>query len=143
MRTRLRYVLPLAGLLFVAPVQAASPPSEGQPTLEKVKQADKELEDWKKTNPAEYKLFVAIMQMTLGSLGYGTGPFDGVLDVKTQDAIQRYQRARQLPVTGQFDFITFTALDEDNKLLASPTSLPPLSVFTKMWDQGFVMATGT
>ena len=81
-----------------------------QPTPEELKQADKELEDSKKTDPTTYKMIVTVMQMILGSLGYGTGPFDGVLDVKTKDAIQRYQRARQLPVTGNVDTLTLGAL---------------------------------
>jgi hypothetical protein len=143
MRARLRYVLPLAGLLFVAPVQAASPPSERQPTLEEVKQADKELEDWKKKDPTQYTMMVAVIQQVLGSLGYGTGPFDGVLDTKTREALQRYQRARQLPVTGTIDSSTVHAVFDDDKLLAAPPSLPPLSVITNSWDKGYVRATGT
>jgi hypothetical protein len=62
-RSHLRYALLLAGLLLVTSVHAA-----GQPTPAQVKQVDQELEEWKKTDPTQYKLMVAMIQMTLGHL---------------------------------------------------------------------------
>ncbi len=41
------------------------------------------------------------LQARLASLGYRSGPADGILGLKTAKAIKRYQSAHSLPVTGK------------------------------------------
>lgn len=49
-------------------------------------------------------------QTKLRDLGFSPGPLDGLGGILTQGAIIRFQQARQLPTTGQFDATTLGAM---------------------------------
>ncbi|MBI4639779.1 MAG: peptidoglycan-binding protein, partial [Candidatus Tectomicrobia bacterium] len=52
---------------------------------QKPKIAQKKWEELKQTNPEEYRQSIVLAQIILGRFGYGTGPFDGELNEKTQN----------------------------------------------------------
>jgi hypothetical protein len=83
--------------------------------------------------------------MLLGRLGYDVGPFDGVLDGRTREAVRQYQRDHRLPENGDpFTFETVQAVRADDELLNStPIRLQPKTVILDRWDRGFVSADGT
>lgn len=53
--------------------------------------------------PADIAVSPRVMevQKALASIGYGPVPIDGRIGVPTQQAIQRFERDRRLPVTGE------------------------------------------
>ena len=51
-------------------------------------------------------------QERLTALGFPTGPIDGMLGPRTRTALQQFQRANQLPVTGEVDDATWRAFGE-------------------------------
>jgi hypothetical protein len=52
-------------------------------------------------------------QQRLKELGFDPGPVDGLWGPKSQAALRRYQETYELPVTGEVDRPTLTALDLD------------------------------
>lgn len=58
-------------------------------------------------NPADDN---AGAQGRLKNLGYYTGPLSGSVDDDTTDAVRRFQQDAGLPVTGQLDTATQSAL---------------------------------
>ena len=91
------------------------------------------------------RMFTFFTQMLLGRLGYDAGPFDGVLGDRTQAALGLYQKNRGLPITRDpLSFETSKQISADLAALEQQTiSLPPLSVSTDSWDEGYVFAEGT
>lgn len=60
--------------------------------------------------------FVREAQSVLRDLGYHPGPIDGVFSPRTRLALERYQIAERLPVTGQLDAETLLRLDVYRRL---------------------------
>lgn len=110
---------------------------------------EKELEKIKKESPRKYeemkKDFVLIAELVLATLGYGIEPIDAVLDEKTQNALKEYQKKRNIPVTADpLSFDTVEQLQADMKAIEHhPISLPRFHVFTDLWNNGYVSASGT
>jgi peptidoglycan hydrolase-like protein with peptidoglycan-binding domain len=108
-----------------------------------------ELEKMKKENPGQLRKletdFVLATQMLLGRLGYGVGPFNGILDDKTREAIRQYQRKNGIPLSGEV--IDWQLLEQTKKdwdfLEAQPLSLPSMHVHVGDWESGYFGATGT
>ena len=119
---------------------------EREPTAEQLKQYDAELAKMRKEKPDEYRAMIAGLQMMLGTFGFGTGPFDGVLDTKTREAIRKYQRVRKIPETGDLDGTTFLMLNRDFKVWrrdVTDVGLTRLYVNVDLWDKGYVKVEGT
>ena len=60
--------------------------------------------------------FVREAQRALQDLGYHPGPIDGMFGPQTRLALQKYQQAEKLPVTGQLDAGTMERLDVYKRL---------------------------
>lgn len=142
-------VLPLVVVLaFCLP-----PPQPGiaQPPTSKGEKAafEQELAELRRNRPAEFeqakRLFTFGAQQLLARLGYGVGPFDGVLDEKTAAALRAYEKVRGVPVTGDpMSFETMERVRQDGVTLdQQPPYLPRRHVFTDLWDSGYVSASGT
>ncbi|HEY5867940.1 MAG TPA: peptidoglycan-binding domain-containing protein [Candidatus Tectomicrobia bacterium] len=124
-----------------------------QPTTDKARQERAEwetaLEQLKRDKPKEYddtkRTATLAAQVLLGRLGYGLGPYTGVLDATTTAALRAYQQHRHLPVTGDpLSFETFEHIQQDMDVLDyEPVGLPPLTVFLSFWDAGHVSGKGT
>jgi hypothetical protein len=126
--------------LALAPTAIAG---EREPTTKNLQELEAEFAEIRK-KPEKFRVMVAIVQMALGMYGFGTGPFDGVLDEKTRTALRKYQQVRQLPVTGDINAATLMAVEGDFKLFTdSPATLPRLNVYVDGWQDGYVHATGT
>lgn len=67
-------------LALISPVHGAAP----ELTPEESKAAIAEFDRMKREKPEEYRQTLATLQMALGAFGFGTGPFDGVLDTRTR-----------------------------------------------------------
>ena len=52
-------------------------------------------------NPATAARRVAAVQRALAEYGYGQIKPSGIIDAETQAAIQKFERERKLPITGQ------------------------------------------
>jgi peptidoglycan hydrolase-like protein with peptidoglycan-binding domain len=108
-----------------------------------------ELDKLKRDDPAKYerskKVFTLGLQMLLGEAGYGIGPYDGVMDAKTESALRAYQKDNGLTVNGDvLDMDLLDKLTQQQKDLRAPVSLPPkFALFDNGWDEGFVQASGT
>jgi hypothetical protein len=62
-------------------------------------------------------------QQVLSRLGYDPGAADGVYGPRTRQALEAFQQAQQLPVTGVLDTPTLHALDSATS--AAPAADPP------------------
>lgn len=60
--------------------------------------------------------FVREAQRALQDLGYHPGPIDGTFGPQTRMALEKYQLAEKLPVTGQLDAETMERLDVYKRL---------------------------
>ena len=60
--------------------------------------------------------FVREAQRALRDLGYHPGPIDGTFGPQTRSALEKYQLAAKLPVTGQLDSETMQRLDVYRRL---------------------------
>jgi localization factor PodJL len=67
------------------------------------------------TASVDVKKAVTNVQLILGKLGYDAGSPDGVMGARTRDAIRAFQKAENLPVTGEIDAPLVKALLERNK----------------------------
>lgn len=136
---------------FLVGCQLATAENRPQPRPAHEQRAayEKELAQLRANSPAEFekrkRLHVITTQVVLSHLGYGLGPFDGLLDERTTNALRAYQRDRKLKVTGDpLAFETFEQLMHDGAAIDDhPVSLPPLHVFLDLWDTGYVSAKGT
>jgi peptidoglycan hydrolase-like protein with peptidoglycan-binding domain len=61
-------------------------------------------------------------QQTLSNLGYDPGGADGIYGQRTRQALEAFQRAQQLPVTGVLDTPTLQALEATS---SAPAAAPP------------------
>ncbi len=98
--------------------RAADPPTASAPTSASAmkKQAEQELEAMR-NKPKEFRTLITGVQIFLGRLGYGVGPFNGKLDEKTKQALTTYQKKTGLAVTGDINFETLKRLTEDDQVL--------------------------
>jgi hypothetical protein len=64
----------------------------------------------------------------LKAKGHSTGPIDGVLDGKTQQALRDFQKANKLPVTGVLDAQTADKLGLSLEKGATPQRAPGSSI---------------
>lgn len=97
-----------------------------------------------KKDPKRLKQTIAMIQMALGALGYGVGPFDGTMTPQTQKALEAYQEKKHLAATGTLTAETVVKLFEDGLLTRNHIAgLPPRHVFVDLWEDGFVSARGT
>lgn len=116
---------------------------------EKRAEYTRSMEELKQDKPAEYEktrlLITLATEMLLGRLGYGVGPFEGILDEKAQTALRLYQKNSGIPVTGDpLSFETFEQMNADIAVVnAHPVVLPFKHVYTDFWDDGYVTAQGT
>jgi len=62
--------------------------------------------------------FVREAQRALRDLGYHPGPIDGMFGTQTRSALEKYQLAEKLPVTGQLDAETMERLDVYRRLFS-------------------------
>jgi len=60
--------------------------------------------------------FVREAQRALRDLGYNPGPIDGTFGPQTRTALEKYQMAEKLTVTGQLDAETMERLDVYKRL---------------------------
>ena len=60
--------------------------------------------------------FVREAQRALRDLGYHPGPIDGTFGLQTRTAVEKYQLAEKLRVTGQLDAETMERLDVYKRL---------------------------
>ena len=118
-------------------------PKESAPALSpKELKAQKDLEAMK-SRPEEYRVLLLGVQIFLGRFGYGTGPYNGQLDEKTQAALRAYQQYVGLPETGEADFRTLKHLTEDNQILDQPIPfMPKASFHLEQWDKA-IQVQGT
>ena len=122
-------------------VTAHGSPQKSSP--EELKATEEEFQKYK-DDPARKQQLLALVQMALGSFGYGSGPFDGVMDQKTKTAILAYQTTRGLRQSGEVDAITMINIFEDYSV--SQRNIPylsSLSVYTDSWGDGHIKAAGT
>lgn len=140
-----------AGAVLLVLALFPSPPGAAQAvTQTSEKQAfQEELDRLRKSRPAEFeqakRVFTVAVELLLARLGYGVGPFDGLLDAKTAEALRAYEKARRIPVAGDpLSFETVETIRRDTATLDENTpSLPRRHVFTDLWDTGYVSASGT
>lgn len=67
---------------------------------------------------------VAQAQERLDALGLSPGPIDGVMGSRTQDALRAFQRKNDLPVSGELDWPTRTALAATVRKAPAGSSAP-------------------
>ncbi len=67
--------------------------------------------------------FVREAQRALRDLGYHPGPIDGTFSSRTRSALEKYQLAEKLPVTGQLDAETMERLDVYKRLFRAARDL--------------------
>lgn len=65
---------------------------------------------------AQRPAFLREAQRALRDLGYHPGPIDGTFGPQTRSALEKYQLAEKLPVTGQLDAETMARLDVYRRL---------------------------
>ncbi len=119
-------------LLLPAPVLAelkknnppASPADSKAGLSPEDRKAQTELETLK-SKPKEYRVLILGVQIFLGRFGYGTGPYTGKMDTRTQEALRAYQEYVKLPVTGDIDLPTLQSLTRDNLALDQPIPYLP------------------
>lgn len=135
-------------LLFLMTIAAQSEDAADKKNKER-SEYELELKKLRQNDPKEYKktkrLVIVASQMLLGRLGYGLGPYDGVMGKKTEKALREYQKLRNLPVTGDpLSFETLNQVQKDIDLIHyQPVSLPFNFVILDLWQNGYVSAKGT
>ncbi|WNM59047.1 peptidoglycan-binding domain-containing protein [Candidatus Nitrospira allomarina] len=99
------------------------------------KKGQEELEALRK-KPDEFRTLMTGVQIFLGRFGYGVGPYTGILDQTTKQALKAYQKHSGLSQTGDLDFPTLKHLTEDDRLLNRVVPfLPPQTFQDQEWGQ--------
>jgi hypothetical protein len=135
-------------LVFSLATVALSQPSTEKGRKER-SEYETELQRLKRDKPNEYEntrqMATLWAQLLLGRLGYGVGPYNGVLDEKTKNALREYQKQRNLPATGNpLSFETVEQINKDTNLLDyEPANLPSLFISLDFWQSGYVSGKGT
>jgi hypothetical protein len=94
--------------------------------------------------PESKRQIVFLTQMALGSMGYGSGPFDGELKPNDSKAIASFRiKAGLPPKSDPLDFATFESIQVAYKETQKPyVMVPRLSVTTSIWNS-YASAKGT
>jgi hypothetical protein len=135
-------------LVFLLTTVALSQPTTDKERKER-SEYETELQRLKRDKPKEYentkRMAILWTQLLLGRLGYGVGPYNGVLDEKTKNALRAYQKQRNLPITGDpLSFETVEQVNKDTNLLDyEPANLSRLFVSLDFWQSGYVSGKGT
>lgn len=96
-----------------------------------------------KADPKRFKGYVIVMQMALGHLGYGTGPFTGEFDERTRQAVAKFRSNIKKTSAAELDGEIWIEIVDAYKETTKPgILLPPLQVSTASWDR-YVTASGT
>jgi hypothetical protein len=134
-----------SALLVFHVLAAVSWAEDREPTEAELAEANVQLDLTRREKPKEFRQYVTMVQMALGAFGFGVGPFDGVLDTRTTEALRKYQQVRGFTPNGKLDAKTFHYLLRDFKVSRENTAilLPGKMVVTTTWDAGFVKAQGT
>jgi len=126
-----------------APTDAHSDHSAKKGESQKTSQQIKEEIELESLKPEEYRLLVLGTQIYLGRFGYGVGPFTGILDQQTQDALRAYQKNVGIPETGTINKETLKRLTDDNSTLDQILPfLPNFNFEGENWDE-MMAAHGT
>jgi len=140
---------PVGGIVLALVLASGTPRLLAQTSASDRAMFERETDALRRQQPLQYQQvrdgFTLLTEMLLGRLGYDVGPFDGVLDNRTKSGIREYQKAHNIPDTGDpFNFDTVQAVRLDDQMLnSSPISLQPKRVFVDQWTRGFVSADGT
>ena len=99
------------------------------------------------SNPELYEttkvLLITTMQMALGRLGFGQEGFSGVLDSGTALAVERFETARRLPITGNLLApATLSRLSSDLDRLTKLEQRPSLGLKTFSATDSWLMTSG-
>ena len=117
----------------VSPGSSQSPPPSGTRSL--AEQGQQEL-DALRQKPEEFRTLITGVQIFLGRFGYGVGPYTGILDQSTKNALKAYQKKSGLSQTGDLDFPTLKRLTEDDRLMNRVVPfLPPQTFHDQKWEQ--------
>jgi hypothetical protein len=121
-----------------APSSASNAKAAYEAEMVRLRERPKDFADTRRT-------FTLMAQLLLGRLGYGIGPYDGVLDDKTVAALKAYEKARSLPITGDpLAFETSDAVIQDGASLDKRIPfLPERHVDVSFWTSGYVVVVGT
>ena len=108
-------------------------PRTPKPSLDEKGQQDL---DALRKKPEEFRTLITGVQIFLGRFGYGVGPYTGILDQSTKNALKAYQEKTGLSQTGDLDFPTLKRLTEDDRLMNRVVPfLPPQSFHDQEWGQ--------
>ena len=111
----------------------ASPPHSRTAKLSLDEKGQQDL-DALRNKPEEFRTLITGVQIFLGRFGYGVGPYSGVLDQSTKNALKAYQEKNELPQTGDLDFPTLKHLTEDDRLMNRVVPfLPPQTFQDQEW----------
>jgi hypothetical protein len=114
---------------------SSQPQHPGTPTTSLDKKGQQELDALRK-KPEEFRTLITGIQIFLGRFGYGVGPFSGILDQPTKNALKAYQEKNGLSQTGDLDFPTLKHLTEDDRLLNRVVPFLPSKTFhDQEWGQ--------
>jgi peptidoglycan hydrolase-like protein with peptidoglycan-binding domain len=77
------------------------------------------------------RIYTVTVQQALAAKGYDPGPADGVLGRRTREAIRRYQRGYNLPVTGEvsLDLVNHLRLVSSYPEGYGPTAAQPYEAY--------------
>jgi peptidoglycan hydrolase-like protein with peptidoglycan-binding domain len=124
----------------VPSVPSASSPPSSQPHSRTAKSSfdEKGQQDLAalRKKPEEFRTLITGVQIFLGRFGYGVGPYSGILDQSTKNALKAYQGKTGLSQTGDLDFPTLKRLTEDDRLMNRVVPfLPPQTFHDQEWGQ--------
>jgi hypothetical protein len=111
--------------------------------------ADFDFEKMQKESPKEFEkmrpIFTLAAEMQLTRVGYTPGTLDGIADDALRSAVLAFESARGLPSTGDAcaPRTLSRLIAEDAALDHQYVTLPFTQFFDRMWNDGFVSATGT
>jgi hypothetical protein len=120
-------------------VPSDSSPASGQShphTKSSVEERGQQELDALRKNPDEFRTLVTGVQIFLGRFGYGVGPYSGILDQSTKNALKAYQEKSGLSQNGDIDFPTLKRLTEDDRLMNRVVPfLPPQTFHDQEWEK--------
>jgi peptidoglycan hydrolase-like protein with peptidoglycan-binding domain len=91
-------------------------------------------------------ILLVSVQVHLGKMGFGAGPFTGILDPSTRDALKRFEAARGLPSTGNpFTKATLSRIMDETEQVErfERAPGPRRPVFAEdQWATGYLLVEG-
>jgi peptidoglycan hydrolase-like protein with peptidoglycan-binding domain len=103
-------------ILLVIAVSALCTPAKAQPNIQTTPRQSTQPEQMlaqqqdQTARTAASRDHIREAQRALLRKGYNPGPLDGIFGPKTESALRQFQKAQQLPVTGQLDDRSLAAL---------------------------------